>query len=138
MAGPFKCKRMRIIVIERGGSTHTLGVVEAYDIELIKEGGVTPHYDSETGKHAIGTRPATFRLRRWFMADTGKEDLLYDLMQAEIPFNMSGEISNVAGSVLTLSACMIYSYAPRTGGANDIVAEEARGEATDWFKTVTP
>ena len=134
MAGPYKCKRMRIVV-----GTTTLGVVEAYDIELIREGGVTPHYDSETGKHAVGTRHATFRLRRWFYADVGEENLIYDLFQGDgvdpDHFDMSGELSGVAGSRITLISCCIYSYAPRTGGANDIVAEEARGEAIDWFKT---
>ena len=134
MAGPYKCKRMRIVV-----GTTTLGVVEAYDIELIREGGVTPHYDSETGKHAVGTRHATFRLRRWFYADSGEENLIYDLFQGDgvdpDHFDMSGELSGVAGSRITLISCCIYSYAPRTGGANDIVAEEARGEAIDWFKT---
>jgi len=134
MAGPYKCKRMRIVV-----GTTTLGVVEAFDIELIREGGVTPHYDSETGKHAVGTRHATFRLRRWFYADAGEENLIYDLFQGDgvdpDHFDMSGELSGVAGSRITLISCCIYSYAPRTGGANDIVAEEARGEAIDWFKT---
>jgi hypothetical protein len=124
---------MRIVV-----GTTTLGVVEAFDIELIREGGVTPHYDSETGKHAVGTRHATFRLRRWFYADEGVENLIYDLFQGDgvdpDHFDMSGELSGVAGSRITLISCCIYSYAPRTGGANDIVAEEARGEAIDWFK----
>jgi hypothetical protein len=129
MAGPFKCKRMRIKI-----GNDTLGVVEAYDIELIREGGVTPHYDSETGKHAVGTRHATFRIRRWFYADTNQEDLIYDLFHNETPFNMSGEITSVTGSKITLSACLIYNYSPRTGGANDIVAEEGRGEALDWSK----
>jgi len=129
VSGPFKCKRMRITI-----GSDTLGVVEAYDIELIREGGVTPHYDSETGKHAVGTKHATFRLRRWYYTDTGQEALLYDLMQSETPFNMSGEITSVSGSKITLSACLIYSYSPRTGGANDIIAEEARGEALDWSK----
>jgi len=125
---------MRITVIN-GGLTYVLGVVEAYDIELIKEGGVTPHYDSETGKHAVGTKHATFRMRRWYYADTGQEALLYDLMNNETPFNMDGELTGVSGSKVTLSSCLIYSYSPRTGGANDIVAEEARGEALDWSKS---
>jgi len=133
MSGPFKCKRMRIKI-----GNDTLGVVEAFDIELIKEGGVTPHYDSETGKHAVGTRHATFRIRRWYMTDTGQEDLIYDLMNGEIPFDMTGEITGETGSKITLSSCLIYSYAPRTGGANDIVSEEARGEALDWSKVATP
>lgn len=133
MAGPFKCKRMRIMI-----GNATLGVVEAYDIELLKEGGVTPHYDSETGRHTIGTRHATFRLRRWLQTDVGQEDLIYDLFDGETPFNMSGEITGESGSKITLSSCLIYSYAPRTGGANDIIAEEARGEALDWLKEATP
>lgn len=134
--GPFKCKRMRITVTDGAGSS-VLGVVEGYDIELLREGGVTPHYDSETGKHAVGTRHATLRLRRWFKTDVGKTDLLYALFQNETHFNLEGRITNLNGSKLTLSDCLIYNYSPRSGGANDIIVEEARGEALDWFGDIT-
>jgi len=138
MADPFKCKKMRIKVVI-GGTTYTLGTVEGVVRELIKEGGVVPHYDSETGKHAIGTRHATFRVTRWFKTDvSAQHDLLYDLFNNETHFLLSGEIVGQLGSKITLSDCVIYGYSPRTGGANDIVAEEARGEALDWSKIPTP
>jgi hypothetical protein len=138
MAGPpYKCKRMKIYIYEAALGTVTLGVVEGLVRELIKEGGVVPHYDSETGKHAIGTRHCTFTLTRWFKADNANTDLLYDMFNNETHFNLVGEIyegAEVTGSKITLSDCIGYTYTPRTGGANDIVAEELRGEARDWFK----
>lgn len=123
--------------VKIGATTYILGVVEASDIELIKEGGVAFHYDSETGRHGRGTRHATFRLRRWFKVDDGKTDLLYDLFDNDTRFNLEGEISDLAGSMIGLSDCMLYGYKPVTGGANDIVSEEARGEATDYYGTIT-
>ena len=138
MAGPpYKCKRMRIYIVDSLGATHTLAVVEGLVRELIKEGGVVPHYDSETGKHAIGTRHATFTLTRWFKASDADNDLMYDLFNGEEHFNLEGEIYEggaIAGSRITLSDCIGYTYTPRTGGSNDIVAEELRGEARDWYK----
>ena len=133
---PFKSKRMRLSV-KINGTTWILGVVEGSDIELNKEGGVAFHYDSETGKHAVGTRHGTFRLRRWFKTDSGKTDLLYNLFVNETHFNLEGEISGLAGSMIGLSDCLLYGYRPVTGGANDIVSEEARGEAIDYFGNIT-
>lgn len=133
VGGPFKAKRMRITVRENlTGNTYILGVVEGLDISMMKEGGVVPHYDSETGKHAVGYRHATFRIRRWFKTDAGKGALLFDLLNNETLFDLQGEITAKAGSTLVLSGCLIYEYGPVTGGANDIVSEEARGEAVDW------
>lgn len=133
VGGPFKAKRMRITVRENlTGTQHVLGVVEGLDIRMLKEGGVVPHYDSETGKHAVGFRHATFRIRRWFKTDAGKGALLFNMLNNETLFDLKGEITNKAGSTLVLSACLIYEYGPVTGGANDIVSEEARGEAIDW------
>lgn len=131
IGGPFKCKRMRITVVV-GGVSYVLGVVEGMDMRMLKEGGVVPHYDSETGKHAVGFRHGTFRIRRWFKADSGQGNLLFDLFNGETTFELHGEITGKTGSTLTLSNCLIYEYGPVTGGANDIVSEEARGEAVDW------
>jgi len=140
--GPFKAKRMRITIIDSvTGEHYTLGVVEGLDMRLVKEGGVVPHYDSDEGKHAIGTKRATFRIKRWFKTDSnigtlgsGQHDLLFDLFNEETRFNLRGEISGLAGSTILLSDCVIYDYGPVSGGANDIVSEEARGEATNWAK----
>ena len=135
VGGPFKAKRMRITVKENlTGTEYVLGVVEGLDMRMIKEGGVVPHYDSETGKHAVGYKHATFRIRRWFKTDAGKGNLLFDMMNNETLFNLKGEITNKAGSLLELSGCLIYEYGPVTGGANDIVSEEARGEAVSWVE----
>lgn len=132
MAGagsPYKAKRLRVTV-----AGVTVGVVEGLSIELIKEGGVEFYYDSETGMHAKGTRHATFSIRRWFKTDTDT-DLLYDLFNDDIPFTLTGQITGVTGSTITLSDCEIYRYRLVTGTANDIVAEEASGEAVDWAGT---
>ena len=141
-AGPFKAKRMRVTVIDcLTGESYTLGVVEGLDIKLHKEGGVVPHYDSEVGKHAIGTRHGTFRLKRWLKTDSNRSSLdraqhglLFDMFNNETHFNLSGEISALGGSTIMLSDCVIYDFGPVTGGANDIVSEEAVGQATDWVK----
>jgi hypothetical protein len=134
----YKSKKMRLTV-NHGGLGYILGVVEGYDMELLKEGGVVPFYDSETGRHAVGTRHATFRLRRFFKADTNQTALLMDLFHSETHFNLTGElnVSGIGGSSIMLSDCLIYSYGKPGGTANDIIVEEARGEATDWVKGVT-
>lgn len=136
MTDPYKCKKARLSV-KVNGYTYILGTVEASDIQLVKEGGVAFHYDSETGKHAIGTRHATFKLRRWFKTDTGKTDLIFTLCDKEIHFNLEGEVAGVSGSMLGLSDCVVYGYKPVTGAANDIISEEANGEAVDWFGNIT-
>jgi len=140
--GPFKCKRMRVTVIDcLTGESYTLGVIEGLDIKIGKEGGVVPHYDSEVGKHAIGTKKVSFRVRRWFKTDSNvsslgraQHGLLFDMLNNETHFNLSGEISALGGSTIMLSDCVIYDFGPVTGGANDIVSEEAVGQATDWVK----
>ncbi len=111
----------------------TLGVVEGANIECEIEGGIEQRYGSRTGKHAAGGKRATFSLRRWFMDDTDT-DLLVDLFDDEVPFAVTGQISGLSGSLLTLSDCRIYRYRLIMGGANDIVAEEGQGEAASWTK----
>jgi len=133
MANPFKAKRLRVTV-----AGVTVGVVEGLSIELIKEGGVEFYYDSGTGKHAKGTRHATFSIRRWFKTDAAlTHALLYDLFNDDIPFSLQGQLVGstgalVTGSIVHLSDCEIYRFRLVTGTANDIVAEEASGEAVDW------
>ena len=112
----------------------TIGVVEGASIELEIEGGIVHTYGSRYGKHAAGGKRATFSVRRWFMTDTDT-DLLYDLFNDELLFFLSGEIDGITGSIVNLSDCRIYRWRPVMGGANDIVAEEASGEATSWLGT---
>lgn len=106
-------------------------VVEGANIELEKEGGIEGYYGSKTGKHAKGMKRATFTLRRWFKENTDP-DILFDLFDLDLPFSLSGEIDGQSNSKITLSDCEIYRYRLIMGGVNDIVAEEAQGEAVDW------
>jgi len=127
---PFKCKRM-FLYINVGGADIAIGVVEGLNIELIREGGIEFYYSSETGKHAKGTRHATFTIRRWLGVDVDK-DLLYDLFNDETPFSLIGKVDDQANLTIFLSDCEIYRWRPVTGATNDIIAEEAVGEAVDW------
>lgn len=136
---------MRVIVNHPTLGAVTVGVVEGLSIETIKEGGIEFFYDSEIGAHAKGTRHATFTIRRWFMTDLRSgaplgsspydKDLLWDIFNDDVVFNLVADLpqdypSGIAR--LTLSACQIYRWRPVTGTANDIIAEEAVGEALDW------
>lgn len=130
---PFKGKRLLVVV-----NGNVVGVVEGMSLEFIKEGGVEPHYCSETGKHAIGTKHATFSIRRWMWLDTHKR-LLWDLWNNDTQFvlefglcDMQSPPDFVTGSRLVLSDCVGYRWRPVTGSANDTVAEELVGEATAW------
>lgn len=139
---PFKAKRMMVIV-----NGYVVGVVEGLSIEFIREGGIEPHYCSETGKHAIGTKHATFSIRRWMYIDS-KKRLLFDLFNDKTQFCLefglaedscmdcsAGGCEIKAGTKIVLSDCVGYRYRPVTGAANDIIAEEISGEAIDWIAT---
>lgn len=126
MPDGIKSKELRIKI-----DGVTVGVVEATSMELGYEGGTEPTYDSDTPNHAIGTKKATFSIRRWMGVDTDK-DLLFDLFNLKLPFSLSSEIKNVSDSKVTLSNCKMYRWRYVMGAANDIVAEEGSGEATDW------
>ena len=127
---PYKAKSLVLTVLGV-----TMDVVEGASIELEKEGGVEGYYGSATGKHAIGMKKGTFSIRRW-LKDNSDPDLLYDLFDGEVPFNLSGEISGVSNSTLTLSDCIIYRHRWVMGGVNDIIAEESSGEACGYSSTI--
>jgi len=131
---PFKCKRMLVIC-----NGNVVGVVEGMAVEFIREGGIEPHYCSETGKHAIGTKHATFSIRRWMYLDS-KKRLLYDLFNNQTQFCLEFGLTDmgtppdfVSGTKIVLSDCVGYRWRPITGAANDIIAEELVGEAVDWI-----
>ena len=141
-AGPFRCINMRL-VITSGLSSYTLGVVEGFDMQLGYEGGAEPYYGSRVRKHSAGSKNATFSITRWFYSDTGQQDLLMDLFQAETEFTLVGDLIDNAGSPIattstTLTGCRLYKWRPRTGAADDIIGEEASGEATNWSTTIAP
>ena len=80
MTKPIKAKNVRILINSSEGLGDIIGVVENLTVEFSFDGGVEPHYGSDTGKHAIGTKRATFTLRRWMYIDTN-DDLFYDLLE---------------------------------------------------------
>jgi len=80
-------------------------------------------------------RKGTFTIRRW-LRDNTDPDLLLDLFDNELPFVLSGELDGVSNSSLTLSDCEIYRYRWIMGGVDDIVAEEAQGEAVAFSNTL--
>lgn len=140
--GPFRCVNMVVSIITTHG-TYTVGVVEGMDIQLGYKGGPEPIYGSRKMIHSAGSYEATFSLTRWYFADSGQEDLLLNLMQAELEFSISGSLVDAKGnaavagngqakSTLKITGCRIYKYRPRTGGAEDIIGEEASGSGTFW------
>lgn len=131
MAGPYTCNDMLIKI-----DAVTVGVVTGTDIRLSREGaGVQFVYDSDTGYHVVGGKRGTFTLTRWFMTDPDT-DLLWDLFDMEVPFSLSGELSGVALSKVTLSNCRAYTWRMVTGDANSPVGEEVTGEAVTWAATI--
>jgi len=125
------------MVIEVDGVV--VGLVEGMSIELIKEGGVEYRYGSQTGKKSIGTKHATFTIRRWFYADINK-DLLYDLFNTEAYFTLEGILldedgNQIANSTIKLTNAFGLRWRPVLGTAGDTVAEELIGEAEDWDDT---
>ena len=132
MVDAVKCKDLRIKI-----DGTIVGVVESAGIELGYEGGTEPTYDADSPSHAIGTKKASFSIRRWLGVDSDK-DLLFDLFNQKLPFSMSSEVKNTNDTKLTLSNCKLYRWRYIMGSANDIVGEEASGEATDWSDLTNP
>ena len=147
ITGPFRCTNM-VIQIVSGVTTYTVGVVEGVDIDMTYAGGAEPTYGTRIRKHSAGSKQVKFSLSRWYYADSGQEDLLLDLFDAETSFSLVGylvdmngtEIKNdgTSATKITLTGCRLYRWRPKTGGADDIVGEEASGEATDWTLSVEP
>ena len=138
--GPFRCVNMVVKVITHGGTTYTVGVVEGMDIQMGYKGGPEPIYGQRIQVHSAGAFEVTFTLTRWYFADSGQEDLLLNLLQSETEFSLEGLLYDNAGnavsnSTLKITGCRIYKYRPRTGGADDIIGEEASGSGTGWDLT---
>lgn len=144
MATTYRCHNLRL-EIDYGGTTYVLAVIEGVDISIGFEGGPEAVYGTRIKSHSAGTKAASFTMTRWFYADAGQEDLFLDLFEGELEFSLVGDLisqtgADVAGAqaFITLLACRIYRYRPRTGGADDIVGEEASGFATNWTISITP
>lgn len=142
MAGPYRCTNM-VITITVGEDEYVLGVVEGLDIDLSYAGGPEPVYGSRTRRHSAGSKIATFTLTRWFYADSDQEDLLLDLFDEETTFTLKGSLVDadgvaIANTSITITGCRLYRWRPRTGGADDIIGEEASGSGTGWTIDVEP
>lgn len=140
--GPYRCTNLVVKITTPTGEV-IVGVVEGLDIDLSFAGGPEPHYGSRIKKHSAGSKGASFTITRWFYTDEGLEDLLLDLFDGEIEFDLEGSLETNAGvaipnTSIKLICCRIYRWRPRTGGADDIIGEEASGSALDWEITVLP
>jgi hypothetical protein len=135
--GPFRCVNMLVKIITPSGHTYTVGVVEGMDITMSYKGGPEAIYGTRIQVHSAGAFDVTFTLTRWYFADAGQQDLLLNLMQSEVEFQLEGMLYDKSGqavsqSTLKITGCRIYKYRPRTGGANDIIGEEGSGSGTNW------
>ena len=138
----YRCTNM-VVKITQSGNVFTLGVVEGMDIDLGYEGGPEAVYGSRTKKHSAGSKTVTFTLTRWFYADDYKEDLLLDLFDGELEFDLEGYLIDNSGDTIAhtsikITGCRLYRWRPRTGGADDIIGEEASGSGTGWTIDVEP
>jgi hypothetical protein len=101
------------------------------------DGNAEPHYGSRTKKHSAGVKEASLTLSRWLYADKTQEKLLLNLFDQEKEFDLTGSLADkngdeITGTKITLKDVLLYQWKPKTGAANDIIAEEAQGEALDW------
>jgi hypothetical protein len=136
-----------VLKVTVNGQEYTVGVVEGADIDFGFEGGPEAIYGSRTKRHSVGTKRISFTITRWYYADDDQEDLLLDLFTEETEFTLEGSLIDnddnpVADTAIKLLDCRIYRWRPRTGGADDILGEEASGFALDWdfseFEKSTP
>ena len=140
MAGPYRCINM-LVKATVGVTVYTIGVVEGFDINLGYEGGAEPYYGSRVRKHSAGSKTASFSITRWFFADATQESLLLDLFLNETLFTLEGDLIDNSGNPISntkvsITNARLYKWRPRTGRADDIIGEEASGQATDWSMQV--
>jgi hypothetical protein len=131
-----------VVKVTIGVTEYTVGVVEGLDMDLSYAGGPEPIYGSREQKHSAGSKSAKFTLTRWYFADEGQEDLLLDLFDEETEFTLSGNLVDadnvtISHTKVTITGCRLYRWRPRTGGADDIIGEEAQGSGTGWTFDVT-
>lgn len=126
-----------VIQLKSGDEYVTIGCVEGSDIDFGYEGGPESCYGTRTKSHSAGSRKITFTLTRWYYTDTGQQDLLLDLFKNETSFSLKGYLidkdeNKIANTEIVVTGCRLYGWKPRTGSAEDIVGEEARGSGTGW------
>lgn len=136
MAGPYRAVNL-VLQVTIGETTYTVGCVEGSDIDFGYEGGPEACYGTRTKSHSAGSKRISFTLTRWYYTDVGQEDLLLDLFKDETSFTLKGHLVDkdgvtISDTEIVITGCRLYRWRPRTGGADDIVGEEASGFGTDW------
>lgn len=130
MAGPYRCTDVLVKV-----DSSEVGVVNTMDMEFSYEGGTVEHvYGSDEGYISLGGKRATFTLTRWFMTATDT-DLLFDLFNLKLPFELTGEVDGLANSTFGISNAVARIWKPILGDANSIVGEQVSGEGISWGPT---
>lgn len=146
MAGPYRGVNM-VLQLDSGGGYVTIGVVEGSDIDFGYEGGPESCFGTRLKTHSAGSKKISFTITRWYYTSTNAQDLLLDLFTGETSFSLKGYLVDKDGvkigtTEIVISGCRLYGWKPRTGSAEDIIGEEARGFGTDWdfsgFSAVTP
>jgi len=138
VTGPYRCTNFVLkITDEAHPEGIVVGVVEGSDIDFGYEGGPEPTYGTRIKKHSAGSKRVTFTITRWYYSHEDSEDLLLDLFTGEEEFTLEGYLidnagNTIANTTIKLLHCRLYRWRPRTGGADDIIGEEASGSATDW------
>lgn len=136
MAGPYRGVNL-VLQIDSNGGFVTIGVVEGSDIDFGYEGGPESCYGTRTKSHSAGSKRISFTITRWYYTEAGKQDMLLDLFDNETTFSLQGHLIDkdgvqIANTTIKLTGCRLYRWHPRTGGAEDILGEEASGFATGW------
>jgi len=136
MAGPYRGVNM-VLQVKSGLNYVTVGVVEGSDIDFGYEGGPESCFGTRTKTHSAGSRKISFTITRWYYTSAGAQDLLLDLFENETSFSLQGYLVDkdgvqISGTIIEITGCRLYGWKPRTGSAEDIIGEEARGFGTGW------
>jgi hypothetical protein len=126
-----------VLTVDSGGTPIIIGCVEGSDIDLGYEGGAEACYGTRIKTIGTGSKKISFTITRWYYADTGQEDLLLDMFDNNTEFTISGYLidkdgNTISNTTIEITGCQILNWKPRTGGADDVLGEEARGFGTDW------
>lgn len=136
LAGPYRGVNL-VLQIDDGSGYVTVGVVDGNDIRLGYEGGPEACFGTRTKSHSAGSKKVSFTITRWYYTDSGQQDLLMDLFENETSFSLKGYLidkdgNTISNTAIIISGCKLYAWGPTSGGADDLMGEEASGFATGW------
>lgn len=144
--GPYRGVNL-VLQLNSGSGYVNVGVVEGCDIDFGYEGGPEACFGTRTKSHSAGSKRISFTITRWYYTSVGAQDLLLDLFENETSFTLKGFLvdkdgTTIADTDILITGCRLYRWHPRTGGADDIMGEEASGFGTGWdfsgLANVTP